>query len=332
MTEGSGTAEDVKLVKLRLNNAEGLVLDSTNFAGYISFKIREPYNKLQAGQSITLMMTYDFQYRDPACSDQLKDFYAWINRTHIGANAETHPGVILPLPSPIKTVESGSTVLDCVHNIDTPEIFTKIQEAIDDPDTRDGHTILVCPGRYIENVNVDHSLTIRSIKGYAVTTIQTEKGEDHVFRVEKDNTTISGFTIRGANGDEKAGVYCQTVLGSKILKNLMVDNYNGVLLFTTRAAEIIDNIIYGISLINSYDNRIGGNRKNKRGNWISGNIRSGISILDSLSINNCILGNIIGPDSTGKSPYKSRQVDGIFLEHVKHNFIGGKAEGEGNII
>jgi len=59
-----------------------------------------------------------------------------------------------------------------ITNLDTEEVFSKIQDAIDDPDTVSGHTIYVMSGVYIENITIYKKINLI--------------GED------KDNTIIYG--------------------------------------------------------------------------------------------------------------------------------------------
>ena len=119
-----------------------------------------------------------------------------------------------------------------VWNVDTGERFEKIQEAIGDPDTQDGHTIRVYEGTYTENVKVNKSLTIRSRGGREVTIVQAKDTNDYVFHVMKDSTTIEGFTVKGATGKGKAGIYIHgsTVSDCKVANNTAESNHYGVYL------------------------------------------------------------------------------------------------------
>ena len=117
-----------------------------------------------------------------------------------------------------------------VWNVDTEEGFEKIQEAIDDANTKDGHTIMVNEGTYTENVKVTKSLTIASVGGREVTIVQAANPSDHVFAVTKDGTKIEGFTIKGAIGEDKAGIYIHSsTTNYAISQSIMTDNNLGIL-------------------------------------------------------------------------------------------------------
>jgi parallel beta-helix repeat protein len=160
----------------------------------------------------------------------------------------------------IKVGESAKKV----HNINTGEDFATIQEAIDDEDTREGHVITVDPG--------------------------AKDSKDHVFEVTADYVTIQGFTVEGANVEQKSGIYLDSVDHCTIANNTVTNNYCGIELTSSCNIKLTNNNVTsnnrdGIHLDSSSSNVI-------RSNSITLNKDDSIH-LDSYSSSNVInLNNI----------------------------------------
>ena len=154
-------------------------------------------------------------------------------------------------------ISGDYTLVDRVHNLDTGKDFFFIEGAIDDPDTSDGHTIMVGDGVHRENVRVTKSLTIRSENGSANCVIKA-RGR-HAVEITADHVNMSGFTVEGA-AFLKAGIYIDAGYCNISINNCS-NNWIGIYLDGSSnniisGNDCSNNEWYGIRLSESYNNVI----------------------------------------------------------------------------
>jgi len=109
-----------------------------------------------------------------------------------------------------------------------PDNYSTIQGAVNAANPED--IIIVRDGTYTENVDVnkDH-LTITSQNGIEVTIVRAINPDDHIFEVTASHVSISGFTVRDATEEGKAGILCQEGTGYlNIFSNFAINNYCGI--------------------------------------------------------------------------------------------------------
>jgi len=159
--------------------------------------------------------------------------------------------------------------------------FLSIQAAIDN--ASGGDVIRVKPGYYdtellIFPLRVNKPITLKSA-GLPEETILDAKIEEAIFRVESDDVTIEGFTIKNGNANAwEGGIRIENAGNVKIINNRLINNKNcGIVIFGGgRGNHLISeniiegNISDGIHIRGSESNRIednkiicNGNRLNK---------------------------------------------------------------------
>ena len=168
-----------------------------------------------------------------------------------------------------------------VYNIDTGLNYTNIQEAINAPETLNGHTILAGAGTYYENVVVNKGVSL--LGESRETTIIDGNGTGTVAEVTVDNVTVKDFTIRNSGGWPESGIRLSEVKNCNVSGNNIANNYFGIRIDYSSNNSITGNVVTANS---------------ERGIW-----------LRSFSTNNSITGNIITANWYGISlEYSSNNV------------------------
>jgi len=192
-----------------------------------------------------------------------------------------------------------------VHNIDTGLGYITIQDAINDPQTQNGHTIFVEEGVYCEHVTVNKSLSL--IGADQSNTVIDGNYSGNVVNITADNVEITGFTIQNSGHDSYHGVY-STSNNNSISHNTIVNNGDGIKIYKSSNNSVSGNFVvnndYGVALSWYCDN-----------NSISGNFVVNNDYGVALSWycdNNSISGNNIT-----SSEY------GIFLHTCSDSFLQG---------
>jgi len=170
--------------------------------------------------------------------------------------------VTLDNQSASKSVSVTAISVLGVTNIRTGEKFSSIQEAVDDADTRDGDTITIDEGYYLENVAVTKRLIIKSVTGANVT-VEAKDDDKSVFVINNDGSgsTIQGFNIISLLNSY--GISTSHSYGNKIVNNTISGSNRGIYLYISGNNNVTGNTVkdsfYGIVLYGSDGNTLFGN-------------------------------------------------------------------------
>ncbi len=208
-------------------------------------------------------------------------------------------------------ITGASSAATITVNDDPEANYTSIQDAIDNSNS--GDTILVNPGTYNENLNINKPLTIVSNSEIPDKTTVQASENDNVFYITSNNVIIRGFSITGTHGPSKAGIYLDEVEECIITNNILSNNENGIELVSSSNNILINNTIKsntfdGIFLERSNNNEL-------RNNSIYFNIWNGI-VLEA-SNNNRFSNNTIN----------SNRLDGISFINSNNNLINNNSIG-----
>ncbi|WP_255335811.1 NosD domain-containing protein [Methanosarcina sp. KYL-1] len=236
------------------------------------------------------------------------------------------------------TASAGTLTVDANGEAD----FTTIQEAVDF--AKEGDTILVMPGKYVENVHIGKPLSIISEAGAPEgTVVEAADRRDHVFHISADNVNISGFTLQGAKNEDDliAGIYMDNVEKNTIRGNILSGNYYGIYLKKSRQNSLSENLAsnnkYGLILcVSSGENVLSRNRISDNsygvyletacnnnvltGNTVCSNREAGVLVVSSSCTD-------LNSNNISSNPKVGIELDSSRGNNISNNSVSGNEKG-----
>jgi parallel beta-helix repeat protein len=157
-----------------------------------------------------------------------------------------------------KAVEIVLDIVGFVYNIDNGKYYNTIQEAIDDPDTLDGHTIEVSANTYYENIVVHKTITL--IGEDRNNTVIDGGGFLDCIWITADFVNASGFNVTNTGTDAYDAGFHVDGNYSSIYDNIIYNCQKGIVINYSEGNTIHDNNIsyneYGLHILYSQHNLI----------------------------------------------------------------------------
>ena len=176
------------------------------------------------------------------------------------------------------------------------------------------------------NQNSENNVIKRNFIGTDLTGTKAIPNSQYgVFFYSSNNNTVGGKLLSEGNiisGNQKNGILVDYSSGISIKGNIIGLDLSGT--------KKLGNQSSGILLYSSESNAIGSTNYSER-NIISGNERDGIRIWTNESMDNTVIGNIIGL-SADEGKAIPNVINGVGIYGGSGNMIGGINSNEGNII